>query len=387
MFDIEVPRNCKAVVSGRIEDRTRFSIGRHVPIYFVDFRPEFRDVPVKARCKEGIEHTLVATVRLAFPSENLARVTEDQGHSDRSGTLTLTVENWLKNKPVIKAVEAAAGRYIREAGFADLAEPDKVFRELGQAIQAACSDAKLVVQLVSSEITRKIPSEDELAEVEASGFTQVARHFREVREQIPKLQADLVIAKLDEDKRIKKAEADLVIAKKNEEDRIAQAEADLAEKARTRDEDAKKRNGQILELAARLQFEYDKKRIQEEKDKAILEKELDDFKKAAEEEAREKRKLEAQIDLEIEKARAKIRSEEKGAVLVEAAKLLASFASIQAPDLSQVRTFVTTGNSTAESPRDLASSLMSALLSSALDLSGPKDDQRSAVTGASVSIR
>lgn len=363
--EIVVPRNCRAVVNGRTEDKTRFRVGRYVPLYFVDFTPVFRDVAAQARCKEGITHALVVTVRFAFPADNLARVLEDQGHSDRSRTLTVKVEDWFKSSPLLDAVKAAASRYIREASFGDLAKADKVFRDLAQAIQTACADAKLAVKLESSEITHKMPSDDELAEIGAAGFDEVAKHFREAREQIPKLKADVEIAKL------------------NEEDRKKKVEADLAEMARKRDEDAKKRNSDILELAATLQFEYDMKRLEESKQIAAKESELADLKKTEEEAARQKRSLDTQIDLDSEKARAKIRSDEKAAIFSEAVKLLAGVAAIPAPDLSQVRTLVTAANPATGGPRDMVGDLMWAWLSRVLDLSGPEHDQKKVSTKAS----
>lgn len=41
--EILVPPNCKAVVSGRVEERTRFYLGRHEPIYFVNLTSQFVD--------------------------------------------------------------------------------------------------------------------------------------------------------------------------------------------------------------------------------------------------------------------------------------------------------------------------------------------------------
>jgi hypothetical protein len=121
-----------------------------------------------------------------------------------------------------------------------------------------------------------------------------------------------------------------------------------------RDEDAKRRNSDILELAAKLQFDYDMKRLEEKRQIAAKENELDDLKRTEEEAARQKRRLDTQIDLEAEKTRAKIGGDEKTEIFSEASKLLASVAAIPTPDLSQVRTLVSAANSTTESPRDMA---------------------------------
>jgi hypothetical protein len=355
--EVRVPRSCRAVVNGKLEDKTRFYVGKNVPLYFVDFTPAFRDVSVAARCKEGIEHHLVVTVRYALPAD-LGRILAEQGHSDRSRIQTVKIEELLNSKPLVDAVKAAAARYIREAAFGDLGKPDKVFADLEKAIHNACSDANIIAQLVSSEVTRKMPSDEELAQVGAAGYTDVAKYFRDAKEQIPKLKADVEIAKL------------------NEDERKHEREAELAESARRRDEQAKRRNSEVLELAAQLQFKYDLARKEEKKTLVLKENELADLKKTEDETARERRKLDTQADLECEELRAKIRRDDKSVIIAEATKLLTSVAGLPRPDYSQVHTLV---NPRADGLHDIVHGLLGVLLNGVLDV--PSGDDKS--TGAS----
>jgi hypothetical protein len=354
--ELIVPRGCRAVVNGQLELRTRFHVGKYVPIYFVDASPVLTEIPVQARCKEGIEHTVLLTVRFSILLAGAVVGLEDLGYSDRSHTLTVRAEDLVKGRSVVATVKAATANYVHETGFLALADTASVTKDLKARVPTICSKAPLAVEIEHCDIQHIMPTEDLLAEIAAAGITTLADYFRDRIKQKEIIAAELEEARAAANSRIEKAKADVKISAIQENERIKMTQANFEDAEATRKKAAQERNSKILESGAGLDFAYKLKRLDEEKELTSKREELAQSKAKEEAATRLARQLDLELDIKCERERADIRKAERAALLGELSK-------VPRPDYGQVRTIV-------GSFADPVTSLLTGLLANLGDLGG-----------------
>ena len=355
--EIFVPPNCKAVVSGRIEERTRFYLGRHEPIYFVNLASQFVDISAQARSTEGIIHSINMKVKLSIEPGSIAEVVKSQGYSNRHRLRTITVDDLRKQHSIDDTIKAIGAAYVHKTGFMDLIKADLVFKVLQDSIQKAGAKALLRAEDFTCEVTHIAPDPDLRAHIAAAGFIAVAEYFQ----------------KRDAEPEIARANVKIVAA--DQEDRVKEHQEGLAVKDTKRQEAMQDRNKNLKDRVANYDFEYKKKRLEDERKLAteqLLNAESKDKEEAT---VRERKRLDMQLDLEREEGQAKIRAQEKAALSTHLEALLAKAATMPAPDYSNVHTLVTDGNSS-------LNNVLLTLLTNALGVSAPEEIERRKSAGA-----
>ena len=320
---------------------------------------QFIDIATQARSKESIIHNISMKVKLSIDPNRVMEVVRGQGYADRFHPRTIGSDDIRKQHSLDATLKSIAEAYVHKSDFMDLIRADVVLKELQGSIQAACGRAMLLADDFTCEVMHVNPDDDLRAHIAAAGFTAVAEYFKN-RDAEPEIaRANVKIVAADQDERVK-AHQDT-----------------LAEKDKTRQQAAQDRNKALKERAADFEFAYKKKKIIENDRNLALEEQKNAALKDEEESAiRERKRLDMQLELEREEGQAKIRAQEKSGLVTHLEALLSKLSTMPVPDYSQVRTLVTGQNSSGDNPRDLASGLVWALLTKALDGETPEDGKK-----------
>ncbi|MBI2570807.1 MAG: hypothetical protein HYV63_27715 [Candidatus Schekmanbacteria bacterium] len=297
----------------------------------------------EASSEEGVAFEAKADVRIEVPRGNLADLLRDSGYSTYRNILRVSAEEVCKRQNLAQSIRASIQTFVRASGFFDLANHEQARADLNQKVQQECSRARLVGELISIELSPKLPESDQLAELRARASSEpslqgIVKHFRETLLQRELLNAEAERAKAES----VRAKADRKIVEAEEEDRVSARQAELQQSEADRQRTAQERNAQIKENSAQYEFVYKTKRLEEDRQLAEKEVEVAKVKEAQASTLREQRKLDMELDIERERSLAEIRGAERAKVVAEIASVFVTMKELPLPSYEGIHTLVTT---------------------------------------------
>jgi hypothetical protein len=391
--EIHVPSGFEAVVDGRLEARRPLRVGAYDAVHFVSFAPFFEEVSADVVSQEGIAHTISVMVKIECRRDNLAEMLRDWGYSTYRTIVRVSAEEVARRQSLMDSIEAAIRTYGQSRGLFELEQLEQVRQELHQKISGECVRARLAGEVVACAVARAFPEADLLAHLAAraglqetadgdarvrryadAGLGAVVEFHLEMIRQREMIQAEAARARVDAQKQMAIVRAEVKIVEIDQENRLAARQAELQSEEARRQQAAQERNADIKESGAAYEFAYKSRRLDEERSLADRELEIARLRDLEEATLRERRRMDAQLELERERELARIRAEEKAATLQLIGNLIEKLAQVPATSYNGVRTLVT-GAGGAEA-REFAAGLVFGLLGKAADLrSGDGDEE------------
>jgi len=384
--EVRVPPGFEVVVNGRIDDRRPLYVRWYDQVYFVSFVPYYPEMSSEAPCKEGIKHSINVKVKLELQREYLADSLRDAGHSTYRRIIQVSAEELVTRQNLLDLIQACVQAYTHEAAFFDLTDREQVRQALDRRISAECTKAQLSGEVIACAVDRAVPEPALLAQLAAMGRSDpnlqaVVEHLLEeirqgelVQVEGERAKANAELARVQAQEQMAIARADVKIAELEQENRIAARQAGFQEEDARRQQAAQERNAEIKENGAAYEYAYKRKRLEEEmvlaqKEVEIVE--LDDVKEAA---LRERKKLDAQLELERERESSRIRAEEQERTFAALEGPLGKLAGIPTIDYTGVHTLITGAELGGTDSRELATGFVLGLLTRAVDAMGLKGD-------------
>lgn len=352
---IQVLGGFEVAVNFELVSRRPLYVGTYDQIHFISFAPVLTNVSAEANCREGTPVKLTADIRLEIPKTNLAEVLKDSGYSTYQNIAKVSAQDVANRQNLPQSIKAAIQTFVRESPFFDLAKQQAVRTQLNQKIQSECARAKLTGEVISSDVVPVIPDPALLADLVArakkdTSLAPIVEHFLEVLRQKELVQAEIERAKAEGERarveaqqQMEKTRADLKIVQLEQEDRIATRQAELQAEELTRQQEAQERNAKIKETSAEYEFAYKTKRLEQDMELARKEVELAMVKEAEDTAARERKRLDMQMEVDRARLLTEIRTKERADGFSDVAKVVEKLKELPAADYHGVTTLVTGG--------------------------------------------
>lgn len=251
--EIQVPAGFEVAVNFELINRRPLYVGTYEQVHFISFAPILINVPAEANSREGISVKLTSDIRLEIPRTNLADVLKDAGYSTYHSIARVSAQDISSRQNLPQSIKASIQTFIRGSAFFSLAKQEDVRAQLHQKLESECARARLVGEVVSSDVVPVLPDPALLAQLAArAGLNEttkdgvrtrkyadatlgpIVEYFLETLRQRELIQAEIERAKAEGERarveaqqQITKARTDLKIVELEQEDRVATRQADL----------------------------------------------------------------------------------------------------------------------------------------------------------------